>query len=207
MEWKRLAEAVVTATAISCLMLGASFLAWRGTSGFKSFRAPSDTRNNPLVAAPKSDVDREYLRMMYGEQAEHARLHEELRGTATSLFVALIAGLLAWAVGETGDGHQRALIAGPLILATSGIGAVVSLKHYERYQMHLSRLRGFRKSLEKEVTDELVSINSDWTERHNRNNPITSWISLHILWNVIYGVTFLIGLSLFAFGSKVIFTQ
>jgi hypothetical protein len=72
---------------------------------------------------------------MYEEESEHARKHEEFRGTATNLFVALIAGLLAFAVGE----HNSALrqwTSGILICGASVLGAIVSYKHYERYKFH-----------------------------------------------------------------------
>jgi hypothetical protein len=150
----------------------------------------------PYVTAPKTDLDRQYLRMMYGEQAEHARLHEELRGSATGLFVALIAGLLAYAATEV----SQAWAAGLLIVATSSIGALVNLKHYERYEMHLWRLRGFRKSLEKEISPDLTAINDLWTKYHNQKNPKLGRLRLRTLWNVIYGITGLIGVWLVLHG-------
>src|SRR5580692_6505911 len=100
----------------------------------------------PTPVPPQTDKDREYLKMMYEEQAEHARLHEELRGTATGLFIALIAGLLAFGVTE-GAQTQRESVVGVMILVVSVVGSLVTYKHYERYNMHLSRLRGFRYSL------------------------------------------------------------
>ena len=39
-----------------------------------------------------NDETRDYLRMLYEENAEHARAHEDLRAQATIIFMALIAG-------------------------------------------------------------------------------------------------------------------
>lgn len=153
----------------------------------------------PHVVPPITEIDREYLKMMYEEQAEHARLHEELRGTATGFFMALIAGLLAWAVGD-GNIEARCRIVGPLIVTSSLIGAVLNAKHYERFQMHLSRLKGFRKSLEKVVWHELTTINDNWEKFHDQKNPNLSKISLHSLWNIIYVVTIIVGVITFIYG-------
>ena len=120
----------------------------------------------PTPVRPETAEDREYLKMMYEEQAEHARSHEELRGAATSLFMALIAGLLAFAVTEGAD-PRREWVAGAMIIGVSLVGSLVSYKHYERYEMHLSRLRGFRYSLELGVKEALRLVNKDWTDYHN----------------------------------------
>ena len=113
--------------------------------------------------------------------------------------MAPIAGSHAWAVGE-GTGPGRTPAAGLLIVAASVIGALVSFKHYERYQLHLSRQRGFRRSLEKEVTNDLTQIANLWDEHHDQQYHVIPGLRLHLLWLAIYGPTFLIGTSFLVYG-------
>lgn len=146
-----------------------------------------------IQIAPKTSEDREYLRMLYEENAEHARKHEELRGAATAIFMALIAGLLAFAVGE-GTTANRELVSGCLIFGSSLVGALVSYKHYERYELHLNRLRGFRSALELGLTKGLAEIGPICRKEHKAHYRFTyKWLKLHVLWLVVYGVTLLIG--------------
>jgi hypothetical protein len=150
---------------------------------------------------PEKAEDREYLKMMYEEQAEHARLHEELRGAATSLFMALIAGLLAFAVTE-GAEPRREWVAGATIIVVSLVGFSITYKHYERYKMHLSRLRGFRSSLELSITLSLRSINPEWTTYHEEQHRFShKWPTLHAQWLFIYFVTGVVGCILLWMGT------
>ena len=64
------------------------------------------------AATTLSEADREYLTMMYKENAEHARQHENLRAVVGSLFMTLIAGLLViasdrWVVGLSSVHRER----------------------------------------------------------------------------------------------------
>jgi hypothetical protein len=122
--------------------------------------------------------EREYLRMRYEEDAEHARLHETLRAAVTGLMIALIAGLLAFAVE-----HKAQWAAGVLVCGTSLIGLLFNHAHNNRYERHLRKLKAFRHKLEVEVSDDIKNVPND----------AKSWPSLHGLWLVIYVFTFLIG--------------
>ena len=152
-------------------------------------------------AALPTPEDREYLRMMYEENAEQARKHQEFRGTATALFMALIAGLLAFAVGGGGN-QKQTWVAGLAICGSSIVGALVAHKHYERYEFHLRQLRGFRSALERGIMKGLDQISSECSEAHNAQHPIFHRFRLHVLWLVVYGVTFLIGSMLVSLGFR-----
>jgi len=127
--------------------------------------------------------------MMYEEHAEHARQHEVLRAAVTGLMMALIAGLLAFAVDP---GKQ--LMAGGLMCAVSLLGALLNHKHYERYELHKGILRGYRAALEAGVSPALAAINSTCRKKHEAQYPFTHKVRLRTLWAVIYCATFLIGL-------------
>jgi hypothetical protein len=68
--------------------------------------------------------ERDYLRMRYEEDAEHARLHETVRAGATGLVMALVAGLLAFAVEQKDEMSGKQWVAGLLICGASLLGAV-----------------------------------------------------------------------------------
>jgi hypothetical protein len=142
------------------------------------------------VTAPLSAADVDYARMMYEENAEHARLHEELRGSATSLLVALIGGLLASTVLEAGAPKP---IIGISICAVSMLGIFLNMKHYERYLLHLAVLRGFREQLEVALTAPLEKLMGNLRNNHEHERWLFSGIRTHYLWNLTFVVTFAIG--------------
>jgi hypothetical protein len=124
-----------------------------------------------------SEADRQYLTMMYEEHAEHARQHENLRAAVGSLFMTLVAGLLAFA-------SDRWFV-GLYVCIVSILGTLLNYVHYKRYKQHLEALRAFRKELEKGVSPSLAQIRKPFD---------TGWLRLHTLWTAIYVVTFLLGL-------------
>lgn len=75
----------------------------------------------------------------YDEHAAQARQHETLRAAVTTL----LAGFAATIVGTvTGDGFQRDdLLPGALVMAIGFVGALLSLKHYERNRFHTKVLK------------------------------------------------------------------
>ena len=129
--------------------------------------------------------------MMYEENAEHARQHENMRGTATGLFIALIAGVMAFAAGEN---EHRIVVSGFIVCAVSVLGGLINYKHYERYNLHLRRSRKYRKALEQSIpiSCSVLKVNAD--QEHNKRYPTTErWLKLHVLWLAVYVATFLIG--------------
>jgi hypothetical protein len=152
------------------------------------------------VVAPENAEDREYLALMFQEHAEHARQHEVLRAAATGFFMALIAGLLAFAVGETSN-HGRVWVAGILVCAVSVLGALLNYKHYERYRRHTTIRRGYRASLEAGITPALKTIQANCRAAHKIRFPFTSEnMRLHSLWVVVYAVAFFVGVAVIVVG-------
>jgi hypothetical protein len=131
---------------------------------------------------------------MYEEHAEHARQHETLRAAATAFFIALIAGLLA-ATALEHNALKDALV-GVSVCLLSILGGLLNAKHYERYILHRDVLRGFRRSLELDLSPGLDEINRDYRNYHEGNHQIIAWIRLNILWLVVYVITFIMGLGI-----------
>jgi hypothetical protein len=153
--------------------------------------------DKPAVPAPQTGEDRDYLIMMYEEHAEHARQHETLRAAVTGFFIALIAALLA--VPDSQHHPQREII-GATICALSLLGMLLNAKHYERYQLHRSVLRGFRKSIEIGLSDGLSEINGDWRDYHREQHKTLDNLRLHHLWGLVYIATFIVGAVLIMLG-------
>lgn len=156
---------------------------------------PSATVSSKVVPVRAvTTEDREFLRMMYEEHAEHARAHEDLRGAATGFLVALIAGLLAYAAAE--KGALQIGVSGLLTCATSIIGILIILKHYERFKFHCAELSLFRRSLEEEVFPTIRKLHGLAEHSHNLRFRVASRIRIHFLWLSVFILLLAIGLLL-----------
>ena len=149
-------------------------------------------RLRPSVLAAITSEDRDYVRMMYEEHGEQARQHETLHAILTSLLVALIAGIFIFAANKGTDSPEM-WVSGASICFLSMLGTILNQKHYERNRLHADVMLGLRISLEKNLSSGISSIPADFQRWHNRNWSIWSKVSLHVLWNVVYAVTFMIG--------------
>jgi hypothetical protein len=87
------------------------------------------------------------LWIFYGEHAAQARQHETLRAAITTL----LAGFAATIVGTVADdGFQdRDILSGLLVMALGVVGALLSLKHYERNRFHTKVLDATRTEIER----------------------------------------------------------
>jgi hypothetical protein len=171
---------------------------WRCCRGFCRYCGAPEESEEPAVPAPRTSEERDYLTMMYEEHAEHMRQHETLRAAVTGFFIALIAGLLAAPGSER---HPQREIIGGAICVLSFLGLLLNEKHYERYLMHRSIVRGFRKSLEKGLSPRLRLINRNCRDYHENKHPILAKeIGLHELWRVVYMATLIVGIVLIVLG-------
>src|SRR5947207_9233174 len=145
-----------------------------------------------------SDEDRAVsdLWRFYDEHAAQARQHETLRATVTSI----LAGFAAALVGFAGVGGLDAsdAPAGALVIAIGLLGALLSLKHYERNRFHTRVLRKVRDEITKlrtspHGTPQTMEVLRRRAETEHRKDPFRrrksqegdSWfvrISLFHLW-------------------------
>jgi hypothetical protein len=144
--------------------------------------------------APVTAKDRDYLKMMYEQNYEHARQHEMLRAAATGFFIALIAGLLAATSLEREPSKDKLI--GWTIFVLSMLGLLLNAKLYERYQRHREIYRGFRDSLELGLSPGLKQIRKDCDKSHEQQHPRLACIGLHNLWSAVYVITLIVGLVL-----------
>ena len=91
----------------------------------------------------------EHLWRYYDENAAQARHHDDQREKAASLIVAISAAVAAVAAS---DGLQRVdAPAGALVIALGILGAVATLKHYERSRLHTKILGAARVAAESAI--------------------------------------------------------
>jgi len=81
----------------------------------------------------------------YDEHATQARQHESLRATVTSILTGFAAVLVGFA--STGGLQRSDVPAGVLVISIGLLGALLSLKHYERNRFHVKVLGEVRKEI------------------------------------------------------------
>jgi len=119
--------------------------------------------------------DETILLAIYKENADQARQHELFRQTITTLVAGItgaVIGLLS--LKETTAVLKSALlpVAGSFLLVLGTFGLIASLKHYERFRMHVERLRQTRTLLDELTsTKQLLSkINEEAAKAHSNQH-------------------------------------
>jgi Na+(H+)/acetate symporter ActP len=131
---------------------------------------------------------------MYSEHASQARQHETLRGTVSSIIVAVIAALL----GLSKNGQNTHFV-GWAIVVLALVGALLSIKHYERNRLHARILGAFGEAMNCILGKHniaLSTINQKARERHKKDYRLLSAISLYMLWLCIFLALMMAGLFL-----------
>lgn len=85
---------------------------------------------------------------MYEEQVRHARHHETLRSHSTNLIIAISAAILAFlSANSASTSNRQQCIFGIFIIIVNVYGIFMSLKHYERNQLHIAVSREYREAV------------------------------------------------------------
>lgn len=164
-----------------------------------------------------SDADPQaFLQAMYKEQCDQARQHETMRQQVTSTLLVLAAAIatatasaLAAFLRPTHDVRAIAFLALPglAIVWIANLGKRLSIKHYERNQLHIERSRQYRRRL----TDlfpktDYSEINKFADEEHKKNhgkkNPRVIEVidqNLYQYWVDIFGLLSGVGYFLIIF--------
>jgi hypothetical protein len=103
------------------------------------------------VAEPQksSELDRVVsdLWRFYDEHAAQARQHETLRATVTSILTGFAAALVGFA--GIGGLEPSDVPAGVFVVLIGVLGALLSLKHYERNRFHVQVLAAVRREIDR----------------------------------------------------------
>jgi hypothetical protein len=107
--------------------------------------------------------------------------------------MALIAGLLAFAVEQNNELSGKQWAAGFLICAASILGLLLNYSHEARRNMHVNKMMESRHALEAEVSDRIKRVVID----RDKAGP-----SLRRLWMWIYVFTFIVGGALIVLADQ-----
>ncbi len=140
--------------------------------------------------ADKSDI----VWGMYQENTTQGRHHESQRETVTNLIITITGVLLALVALD--DKLNQADLPLAIFVTLLGLwGAVFSLKHYERYLLHMSRARQYRNALDALLSDAgIKKLKQDADTEHNNKWPWLHQVRLFWFWLSIHIVVAAIGL-------------
>ena len=135
---------------------------------------------------------------MYEEQVRHARHHETLRTQSTNLIIVIPAEILAY-LSSTLVLFSQGVVIGIFLILINLYGCIISLKHYDRSQMHLEVSRHFRdihSSLSAAGGTVLNDVRKAGRDAYNSQpNPIRK-LRVYILWSALHVIIALIGATL-----------
>jgi len=139
---------------------------------------------------------KELLVMMYQENVTQCRHHETQRATVTSSIVAIDTIIIALIT------FDRTLTSSDipltLFLILLGIfGATFTLKHYERYRMHLQRSRQYRRKLDELfANNNLEELKDKADEIHFAKHKDKTNFRHHYWWTGLHLAVTIIGITL-----------
>jgi len=133
---------------------------------------------------------------LYLENATSARHHEQQPTAITSFFTALAAGILAvLGLDRCLDSSDLPLTA--LLLCVGILGALLSAKQYERFNLHLARSRQYRNALAEAFPGARILELKDAGEAENKTAfPWLSKTRMGVLWVGMHGLVALLGFLL-----------
>jgi hypothetical protein len=162
----------------------------------------SDYRSIELQISEESISD---LWRYYDEHAAQARQHEALRATVTTL----LAGFAATMVGIAAPGgfEHADILPGLLIIALGLLGALLSLKHYERNRFHVTVLEVTREKitdLRRDTAPDAArmstqAIRDEATARHGSSALVRA--RLYLLWLALPAVIVISGVVVVVLAS------
>ncbi len=121
------------------------------------------------------------------QNLEFCRHHENQRQGVTN-FAFVASGILVSIIGMDQQLTTFDALPAGLLVIIGLFGAVVSYKHYERFNHHYERFRGLRSELEKKLQTNVSAMNLEADERNEKAFPYTSrrplarfWLGLHLL--------------------------
>ena len=133
----------------------------------------------------------------FSEHRIQARQHETLRGTLTTLTLAIAGGVLALAGNSTALPEFQ--LAGAVLLILLGVfGAALAAKHYERFRYHSSLASAYDKLVRERVKSSDLANFPVLKSRHNRRFWLSSWLRANVLWTSLLVCVALLGLALAA---------
>jgi hypothetical protein len=138
-------------------------------------------------------VSKEILFGLYQDNINQGRHHETQRATVTSSILAIDAIIIGLITFDKCINSSDVPLT--IFLTVLGIfGAAFTLKHYERYSLHMQRARVYRNKLDKIFMDGLVfTLKKNADEENDKEFPILKNLRLHYWWTALHLIVSVIG--------------
>lgn len=127
---------------------------------------------------------------MYEEQTRHARHHETPRSYSTNIAIAISAAILAF-LSSKYVSESQITIMGVFLVVVNAYGLIMSLKHYERSQLHFSVSVRYRNVISEHSSMNNYRLNEErraGRENHSKKSPCLGSIRAHWLWCGLHGL-------------------
>lgn len=146
----------------------------------------------------ESSPSRDVLWKMYQEHCTQGRHHEIQRSTVISSVIAVAAAVLGLVTFD--KGITRVDLPLTLFLVVLGVfGAGFSMKHYERFSLHMERARRYRDALDALLPGQpLKRFKKEADSAHEQKFPRLHKLRLHYWWISLNLIVAGIGLTLSA---------
>lgn len=131
-------------------------------------------------------------------QNNHGRHHELMRSQSTNLVVGISAALLAFMASQAASSHSLWALAS-LLVALNGYGFLMSLKHYERSQLHYSVARAYADRISDAAPlggTTLNEVRGDAHSMHEKRFSLVRRLPANLLWACIHLLIAAIGVVL-----------
>lgn len=135
---------------------------------------------------------------MYEEQIRHIRHHELLRASATNITIVISAAALGLYAADAVATRYRWVFALLLGIANA-YGFLMSLKHYERSQLHQAVSAGYRKKIARKIgrgPHRLDKVRRLARAKHHRRRPRMHRVRAYLLWSTLHVVLLLLAVGL-----------
>jgi Ca2+/Na+ antiporter len=130
------------------------------------------------------------------ENLEYCRHHERQRQAVTGFAIVVASALAVFTLSDKQLNAWDVTVA--FIIVVVGVfGAIMSAKHYERFDHHYERFRELRAALVARVDDlDIRTLNAQADARSEERSPYLSRWSLSRFWLGIHVVIIVVGLTL-----------
>jgi hypothetical protein len=130
--------------------------------------------------------DRDKLRAdaymkLYQEHCTHGRHHELQRSAVVTAIIAVAAAVTGLVT------YDRAINPSDLpltvfLIAIGALGSAFAMKHYERFELHMKRARGYRGELDKMIGNVLDPVKTKADADQKKEHGILVKVRLHYWW-------------------------
>lgn len=109
---------------------------------------------------------------LYSEHCVQGRHHESQRSTVIGVTLAVAAAITGIATFDKGLGGLADGAMSIFLIFLGIFGAGFSLKHYERFNLHMQRARHYRDALDKLLPDQPIGrLKSEADKKHEKEFP------------------------------------